>query len=229
MKLRWQEGDQKLDAAIRLNQHLLREVVRGKAETALKRLSRFLWIELLLNAGGTLMLGRFIFDHFAETRFLIPALALQLGLIVLIIAGARQLAALAGIDYNAPVVEIQRRLASLRAERIQTMKWTLLLAPLAWVPLLIVGMKSLVDVDVYATFNTALLVANVVFGLLVIPIGVLASRRYGDRLARWPLAQRLLRDIGGQNFAAVRRFLDSLSEFGDGKRPAAEPGAPTGE
>ena len=48
MKVRWQEQDRKLDAAIRMNQHLLRGVVLGKAETALRRLLRLLWFELLL-------------------------------------------------------------------------------------------------------------------------------------------------------------------------------------
>jgi serine/threonine-protein kinase len=225
LKARWLEQDRKLDAAVRLNERLLREVVLGKADTALKRLSRFVWVEVLLNAGGTLMLGRFIVDHLAEPRFLIPALALQLGLIALIVAGARQLAALAGIDYDAPVVDIQRRLASLRAERIGTMKWSLLLAPLAWVPLFVVGMKGFFAVDVYATFSTAWLAANLVVGVLVIPAGVWASRRYADRAGRWPLVRRLLRDVGGQNLAAARGFLDSLSQFGDEKGEVTGPAA----
>jgi hypothetical protein len=223
LKTLWQEKDRKLDATVRLNRQLLREVVLGKAETALERLSLFLWVELMLNAGGTIMLGWFLFDHLAEPRFLLPALALQAGLVVLIVAAGRQLAALAGIDYDAPVVEIQRRLATLRAERIRTMKWTLLLAPLAWVPLCIVGMKGLFDVNAYTTFSIPWLVANLVFGLLVIPTGVWASRRYADRLGHWPIARRLLRDIGGQNLAAAQIFLNSLSEFDDGERKAAEP------
>jgi serine/threonine-protein kinase len=223
LKGRWQEQEQKLDAVVRLNQHLLREVVLGKAETALQRLVRLLWLELLLNAVATILLGGFLFDHLAEPRFFLPALALQVGFLFLIIAASRQLAALAGINYDAPVVEIQRRLASLQAERIRTMKWTLLLAPLAWVPLFIVGMKGFFDVDVHATFSIPWLVANVLFGLLVIPIGVWASRRYADRLEDWPLARRLLRDIGGQNLAAARSFLDSLSELGEEKHEAAGP------
>jgi hypothetical protein len=223
LKVRWQEQEQKLDAVIRLDRHLLREVVLAKAETALKRLSRFLWVELLLNAGGTMVLGAFLFDHLAEPRFFLPALALQAGLIFLIVAGGRQLAALTAIDYDAPVVEIQRRLAILRAERIRTMQWTLMLAPLAWVPLFIVGMKGLFGVDVYTTFSIPWLVANVLFGLLMIPTGIWASRRYADRLGHWPMVRRLLRDMGGQNLAAARSFLDSLSEFGAERSESADP------
>jgi hypothetical protein len=108
------------------------------------------------------------------------------------------------------------------------MKWTLLLAPLAWLPLFIVGMKGFFDVDVYTTFSLPWLVANVLFGLLVIPTGLWASRLYADRLGHWPMARRLLRDIGGQNLAAARSFIDSLSEFGDDTREAAGPAARSG-
>jgi hypothetical protein len=38
----------------------------------------------------------------------------------------------------------------------------------------------------------------------------------------WPLARRLLRDIGGQNLAAAEGFLGALSQFGDEGREAAE-------
>jgi hypothetical protein len=89
------------------------------------------------------------------------------------------------------------------------------------VPLFIVAMKGLFDVDVYATFSLSWLAANVLVGLLVIPVGVWACRRYADRVERWPLARRLLRDIGGQNLAGARSFLDSLSQLGD--EPARAP------
>jgi hypothetical protein len=220
LKVRWQEQGQRLDAAVRLSERLLQEVVLGKAETALRRLSRLWWVGLLLNAGATLLVGSFAFDHRAEPRFSVPAAALQLGIIALIIGGVRQLAALARIDYGAPVVEIQRRLESLRAERIRTVKWTLLLAPLAWVPLAVVGMKGLFGVDLYAAFGMPWLAANVLVGVLVIVAGVWASRHYADRAGRWPLAQRLLRDLGGQNLAAAQSFLGSLAQLAADQREA---------
>jgi hypothetical protein len=61
------------------------------------------------------------------------------------------------------------------------------------------------------------------FGLLDIPAGIWASRRYADFVGRWPMTRRLVRDIGGQNLAAARSFLESLSQFGDEQRAVAEP------
>jgi len=215
LKTRWQEQDKKLDECIRLNQRVLRESMLNKAETALKRLSRLLWFELLLNVAGAIAVGSFIGDHFREPRFLVPALTIQLGLIALIIGAGRQLAAIARVDYAAPIVTIQKRLESLRAERIRTMQWTLILSPLVWTPLFIVAMRGLFGVDVYAAFSTAWLVANVVFGVVVIGFAVWVSRTYGDRLGRWPSIQRLLQDMGGQNLAVAREFVQSLSRFAE--------------
>jgi hypothetical protein len=213
LKTCWQEQDRKLDECIRLNHRVLRESMLNRAGTALKRLLRLLWFELLLNVAGAIAVGSFIGDHFQEPRFLVPALAIQLGFIALIIGAGRQLAAIARVDYGAPIVTIQKRLESLRIERIHTVQWTLILSPLAWMPLFIVAMQGLFGVDVYTAFSSAWLVANVVFGLAVIVIAVWVSRSYGDRMGRWPSIQRLLQDIGGQNLAAAMGFVQSLSRF----------------
>jgi hypothetical protein len=82
-------------------------------------------------------------------------------------------------------------------------------------PLFVVAMRGLLAVDVYATFDTAWLISNVVFGLAVIPAGLWISHRFADRLGRSPLIQRLLRDIGGQNLAKATDFLNSLARFAE--------------
>jgi hypothetical protein len=216
LKARWQEQDRKLDDCVRLNQQLLRESLLEKADSAVARLSRLLWLELLLNVVAAILVGSFIGDHFQEPQFLVPAIALQLGIIALIIGAVRQLTAIARIDYAAPIVTIQERLESLRAERIRTVRWTLILSPLAWTPLFIVAVKGLFDFDVYSAFGPAWLIANLLFGLLVIVAALWVSRSYGDRLGRSPLIQRLLRDIGGQNLAAANGFVQSVSRFAEG-------------
>jgi biotin transporter BioY len=215
LKSRWQEQDKKLDDCLRLNQRLLRESLLGKSDTALRRLSRLLWFELVVNVAGAILVGSFLGDHVTETRYLIPAIALQLGLIAVIVAGARQLATIAGIDYAAPIVEIQRRLEALWLQRIRTTQWILILSPLAWTPLLIVGFKWLLNVDVYSACGTPFVVWNLLFGLLVLVLAVWISRTFANRMDRSPVIQRLLQDLGGQNLAAARAFAKSVSEFAD--------------
>lgn len=213
LKRRWEDQDRKLEASLRLNTRLLNESVLAKTNTALKGLSRLLWFELVMNSVAVLWTGSFLAKHVAEPRFLIPAVALHLCVIALIIACVRQLVAIKMLDYSAPIVVIQKRLESLRAERIRATKLTLLCSPLLWTPLLIVALKSLFGVDAYTTLGAAYLLANLLFGLLVILLAVWISRRYAARMGGSPLVQRLMRDLAGHSLNAAASFLSSISQF----------------
>jgi len=213
LKRRWEDQDRKLDAVIRLNASLLRGSTLNKAATATARLARLLLVELILDLGLAVWLGSFIADHVAEPRFLIPAAALDLGVIALLWVCVRQWATLKSIDYSAPILAIQKRLGALRVERVRATQWVLLTAPLVWTPLLIVGMKGLLGVDAYAAFSQAWLVANLAFGVAVIPLAVWIARRSADRMERSPLVQRLLRDLAGYNLNAAIGFVGSLARF----------------
>jgi hypothetical protein len=215
LKRTWQEYDRKLEASIRLNTRLLQHSTLGRAETALTRLSRLLVIELVLDVVVALFLGSFAWDHVAEARFLFPAVTLHLCVIALIVTTVRQIVAIRALDFGASIVEIQRRLESLRIERIRTSKWALLLGPLVWTPLCIVTLKGFFDCDVYATFGSAWVAANVLFGLAVIVAGLWASKQYGARLAHSSVWRRLADDLAGSNMKAATRYMEALSRFQD--------------
>jgi hypothetical protein len=213
LKRRWEENDAKLDRSIRLNTRLLQSALLGKADTSTRWLSRGLTFELLLNLIAPVCLGMFIANHVGEARFLVAAVVLHLCAIAVVIALAHQLVAIQRIDYSAPIVEIQKRLESLRVERIRTTIWTLLAAPLLWTPLLIVGLKGFFGVDAYASLGAGFLAANVLFGLLVLALALWVSRHYADRMGRSPLVQRLMRDLSGQSLAKATEFLGALARF----------------
>ena len=213
MKQRWEEADRKLDASLRLSTRLLRESALGKAARATSRLSWLMLSEILLNLGLVVWLGSFIADHFAQARFAIPALALDLGAIALLIAQGHQWFTLRGVDYGAPVVAIQKELGRLRLQELRVLKWVMVTAPLAWTPLLIVAIKGLLGLDAYVLFSGAWLAANVAFGLAVLLLAVWVSRRYADRMERSPLIQRMMRNLSGYNLNAAAGFLSSLARF----------------
>ena len=213
LKQRWEEQDRRLDAGLRLNTRLLQASVLGRAETSLRGLSRLLWFELLTNLLAAFWVGSFLANHFSEPRFLIPAAALHLSVIALLVACVRQLTALKTIDYGAPIVLIQKRLESLRVERIRAVMLTFLFAPLLWTPLLIVALKGLLGVDAYAAFGAPFLIANLIFGLLLIPLAVWISKRYEVRMKGSPLIQSLMRNLAGRSLASAAGFVSSISEF----------------
>lgn len=213
LKRRWEEQDAKLEASVRLNTRLLRESVLAQAHTALRGLSRLLWLELLVNVGAVLCTGSFLAAHVSETRFLVPGVMLHLSVIALLVAGVRQLVALRTLDYGAPIVALQKRLETLRIERIRATTATLLASPLLWTLLLIVTLQGLFGVDAYATLGAPYLIANLLFGVLVIALAVWVSRRHADRMERSPRVQRLMRHLAGRSLTAAAAFLGSISQY----------------
>jgi hypothetical protein len=215
LKQLWRESKLKLEASMRLNTHLLHQANLGKTDDSLKRLSRGLWFELAVNLAAVILLGSFAADHVHEFRFLIPAVALGVYVIALLIADLRQLVDINVVDYDEPVVTIQKRLELLRVRRIRATLWTLLFAPLMWLPLLIVALQGVFGVDVYVAVGPGWLAANALFGLAVIPLAILIARRYGKKLEPFPLTRALADAIAGRSLTAALAALDAIIRFED--------------
>jgi RNA polymerase sigma factor (sigma-70 family) len=204
---------ERLEASMHLNLLLLTQWNLRKTDTSLRRLKRGLTVELVVSTIAVGVLAYFGYRHVQEPRFLIPAVLLYLYALSYLVAVARQLAQVAGIDYDEPVVAIQKKLEELRLARVCTMLWTLLFAPLMWLPIFIVGMLVCFGVDVYEYANAAWLAGNVLFGLAVIPLAIFLARRYGPRLRGSTTMRRLADAIAGQTLSAALASLDSIRRF----------------
>jgi hypothetical protein len=213
LKRRWQEQDAKLEAVLRLNGRLLAAPERRRAGRALA-LTSFNWaVEAILNALVLFGVGSYAVRHLFEPRFFVPAVWLALGALLLVIAGVRQVVVLRSLDLDAPVVGIQTKLERLRIGRIRALKWTLLLAPLAWTPMCIVGLNALFRFDAYSHLDAAYLAGNVLVGLLAIPAGLGFARFLETRAVRSPLLRRMAEDIGGRSLAKATRFLRAAEDL----------------
>jgi len=213
IKQRLEHLDGKLDATLRLNRSVLDSRVLDKVDRALRRLGWVLGLELALGVATVLLTGSFVADHVRQLRFLVPGLVLHIFVIAQIGMLVRHAVATRQIDFGAPIVEIQRRIETLRVSMIRTTMWTLLLAPLLWPPLLIVALKGFLGIDAYVVLGAPYLAANLALGLAVIAIGLLVSRLFADRLSGSPIVRHLMRDLAGTNLAAAQGFLASLSRF----------------
>ena len=215
MKQRWVEHDRKLDQSIRLNRQLLSAVKLNKARSALQRLAAFQGLEAAIQLVVVVVLGSFIYDNIATARFALPAAALDVFAIAILIAMIRQIAGALRIGYDQPIAAIQKQLEDLRVLRIRYVQGIFLVATLAWTPLQIVALKGFWGLDAYKLFGTAYLVATVLVGLAIIPLGIWLSKKFSDRMGRSPFIQRLMKDLAGYNLNAATGFLARLSEFED--------------
>lgn len=210
LKALWAEHDRKLETCVRLNRRLLEDSSLARARSALGGLKRFIAIDL---AGNVLALALLIaFAHaFPEPRFAVPALALAVGAIALTSGNIRQLLA-TRIDAGEPIARAQRQLEELRHLRLRCLRWTFLLAPLAWPPLAIIALK-LLGVDAWVSPGLAWLAANLAFGIAVPVIAWALSVRYGARWRTSPLVTRLANTLSGRSLADAARALDAIADF----------------
>ncbi|HLY01502.1 MAG TPA: hypothetical protein VKR56_03295 [Candidatus Cybelea sp.] len=215
LKSQWNQSNRKLEASTRLNTLLFAQWNLRKADTSLNQLARRITFDLVVNLIGIVLLGWFAADHAGEPRFIVPAALLDLYAIALLVAGARHLFEVRSLDYDEPVVAIQSRLQRFRLARIRATMWTLLFAPLMWVPLLIVASRGLFGVDLYAAASPAWLAANAIFGLAVIPLAIAVAKRYGSRLARATPMRFLADEIAGRSLAAALDDLAAIRRFAE--------------
>jgi hypothetical protein len=214
LKEKWAEHDRKLDVSIRLNPKLLMAMNMGRVRSPLHRLAFFAGLGALIGLIGLVILGQFIYQHWAEPRFVLPAVVLHVWVIASVAGSIRQITMALQIDYDKPVALIQKQLESLRVLRIRITQWALLTGQVVWwIPFLIVVLKGLWDVDTYKVLGTGFLLANIAVGLAIIPLAIWVSRKFGARMGRSPVMQWLMREVAGYNLNAATRFLATVSEF----------------
>lgn len=214
LKEKWAEQDRKLDRCIGLNRRLLMAAEMNRGLSPLRLFAFFTGVGGFLGLITLVILGRFIYMHRAEPRFVFPAVVLHVWVIAGVAASIRQMAMALQIDYNEPIVSIQRQIESLRALRQRVVRWSLLTGQLVWwIPFLIVTLKGLLNVDAYKVLSVRFLIVNVALGLALIPAVVWVSKKFGDRMNGSPAVQRLMRELAGYNLTAASDFLATLAEF----------------
>jgi len=211
MKEKWAEYDRKLDVGIRLG---VMAATRDGVQSPLRRFSVLVGLGAAFGLIGTFILGQFIYSHWSEPRYALPAVVMDIWTIAALAASIRQMVMAAGIEYDAPVAAIQRQIERLRALRLRTIQWALLSGQVVWwIPFLIVALKGFFDVDVYAVCGTGFLAVNLIFGLVLIPVAIAATKKLGDRAGKSPAIRWLMTSLAGYNLNAASAFLATLSEF----------------
>jgi hypothetical protein len=212
LQTKWQEHDQKLDAAIRLNRELLNERSLSGAHAALRR-------QIVLSVAGAVtcwipvpLMGVFLAFNHSSAQFVVPAMLTALFFSVNMLVHIGQARALSKIDYGKPITLIQKQISAVVKVRIRFAQWLAMSTVLSWVPISIVLFKGLFGWDLYA-LAPRWLIANSLIGLACIPLVIWLSRRRNATQGESQSKQRFVRDIAGHNIAAANAFLETLTDF----------------
>lgn len=141
--------------------------------------------------------GSFWIDHRDMPNLVVTGLLLHLYAIAMIVAAARNLFLVSRVSEGAPVLALQRRVASLRAWRIREGRWFGIVGCFMWVAL-IVWAFALLGVDIVATRPGFV---GFLLATAVVCLGV------------YVVVSRLARSPEGRAVQRARERLDEIARF----------------
>lgn len=149
LKSTWQALDRHMQQQSALNLHLFLERKLDKARSGLRRLywgkiAQILFGDALIYFGIMAAIG-----HRADPPLLACSLFMLAYGVLTVVFGGVSLGRIAGIDYTAPVVEIQKRVDTLRRTHVLA-NWCLGLPWwFLWIAIFVLEMKANVGVDLF--------------------------------------------------------------------------------
>jgi hypothetical protein len=167
--------------------------------------------QIALGALLAILVAPFWLEHLATLHFLVIGASLHLYALMMIIGGARDLLMIHRIDYAAPVVDIQLRLAELRA-------WLLKSAPVfgaigcfIWIPFTLWVFEVVfgADIWVHAPSVVWIFAGWGAIALAVLLVALRVARHPGR--TRW--TERFERGLIGSRLSTAQRFLDEIAAF----------------
>ena len=209
----WKDQARTLTELRALDARILADL-RGERTGA--SLRRWAWLPAFELGAGLIAQGwlaRFIGGALGAPLLAGSGAALFVAALLTTVVAGWQLVLVASLDYAGPVTEVQARLERVRALRLRATRWTLLISPLLWTPLALVGARALLGIDLQRAMGWPWVLANLAVGYVFIPLGLWAlaraSRRWGQS-ATW---QRLRDDVTGRSLARALRSLEEVSAF----------------
>lgn len=213
MKQAWQTLDRRLAAQQAIQWQGFRDGRLARLQHRLRPLAWWLMVQIPL--GVALMLWGIASwsGHLDDARAMAPGAVMQVFGLLSVMIPARTLALLRGIDYAAPVLEIQRRLADLRAWRVRVEgPVSALLGSVIWIPALLMLAQADADrfgVNLWDRARPGVvgwLVSSALVSLALVGLGYLLLRRLG-RLD-W-----LANHLAGASLRQAQAELDALRQF----------------
>ena len=210
LKGAWQALERKLDRQHALELHDFRT---GRLASVRKGLWPLVAGQVVQAGAGLVLMAIFApywIGHWGQWHVVAYGVSLHLyGLMLTIFAG-RDLVHIARIDFAAPVLEIQKRFAELRAQRVQVGPAFAYAGCLAWVPLLLAIFESLgADLWVHKPAMVGWFVASGAVAML----GAWAYLRWAGLARNRKLRQSFDDDSAGRSLTRAQAALDEIARF----------------
>ena len=205
MQQTWQTEAKRLNQAIRLSEtHQIWHRIQ-RLQTPMRRVTVALCFEIAVAAMALIVLGGFLADHRTQPRFLWPAGLLHLWCLGALISSIRQMLLATQLNYDETIAKVQSQINKLRTMRLTSFRWMFLTGQIVWwIPFVITTFKLVFDMDAYRFLSPLFMAANLIAGLLAIPLAIYAANRINS-LSDSVFIQRLADVIAGRSLSEAKR------------------------
>lgn len=211
LKSAWQILDQRLETSNRLQLQAFRE---RKLDQLKRRLRPLFWgqvAQIVLGALVILPAADFWAGQFPDWSMLLSGIVLHAYGVALIITAGITLSRMNSIDHAAPVMALQKQLATLRRFYIRSGLWAGLPWWFLWMPIMAILVKSATGINLYTKAPSVF-----VFGTIIGLLGLAATWLFH----RWsnnpnhPHRTRAVEDsMTGRSLRSAQEVLDELAAF----------------
>jgi hypothetical protein len=210
MKLAWQQVNRRLEQQQALNLQMFKDNRLDKADKALRPLRRGQIIQIVAGAALMLLFAPYWVAHRSTLHLMAYGLLMHAYGLMLILTAARNLYLQSRLDYVAPVVEIQRRIAALRTWRLREALLYGVTGCFIWIPLLLIGFQA-AGADVWVTAPSVVW-GNVAAGVAC--LAVLYGIVHWSRLPGHERFKAALDNSGiGRSVRRTQAMIDEIARF----------------
>jgi hypothetical protein len=210
LKQAWQTLDRRLERQEAMNLQLFRE---RRLQTLHSRLRPLAAGQAIQGIAGVLLMvvfAPFWIAHRDSLHLLVYGLSLHAYGLAMVVCAARTFYLARHIDHAAPVLEIQRQLADLRAWQLRVGRWFAIAGCFIWIPMVLVVFYA-IGADVWAHAQ------SVVYWFLASGFACLGLVYALLRFARRPGQERLKRFLDessiGRSVFRAQAILDEIERF----------------
>jgi len=208
----WKSHQAQLDQNTRLNLMIARQMQQQAARRPLRALWAARIAETLVWALLLVGLSTCIATFQGHTAPQISAVVLSLFAVVGISGSAGQLILLGMLQFDGPVVEVQKGLERLRKHRLAITQILMSSVPF-YLAHVFFWFQLLFGIDLFASGDPEWLLAQMVLGVALLPFTFWLIREMGKPTPRYTWITGLRRSIAGERVEQALRELGGIEEF----------------
>jgi hypothetical protein len=216
LKAEWAKRDSALRHSLQTQTKLSRALLVETQMQKLRSRNGMNVFELIIYIAFIVFFGATAASSWGHWTVFVPTVLLDIWTIAMGALTFAERARLREVDFSAPVLDIQKRLAALQSERARVFQWAFLTGQILWwTPFILVLFWALLRVDLLAMSEPvrSFVAINIAVGVVLIPVLLWVSHVVGPKLAKSGVGRSMLDSVTGRDLAEARAIAARLAQF----------------